>query len=350
MPAGVGDTRLFFGPSEFGAPDALLTPIVDTILGAQQHLVVATQQLQHREIVNALAIARRHGVRIRVLLERDYLRESPALDSIWERGGAFEAHREALAALYRAGVDVRVDRRARLMHENFIVADAETASPTMVCSSANFTFQGLHRHFNHLLVIRAKLVAAAFMREFEALWDDRAESPHPAQPARVDSDDWTTTIVFGPEQNPEGELTSRIQEAKRSVLFSMSAFSTGSTLDDALIGSYRRGVEVFGLLDGIQAGQRWAATDALERAGTHLHVTENLFPAKLHHKLVVLDDATVCIGTFNYSASARNNEEVVIALTPRLPNASSTLAAYAKREVLRIQRQCSVSASRLLGG
>lgn len=351
MPAESEKTSLFFGPREFGAPDALLIPILSTIQSAQEQLLIATQQLDHRDVIGALATARRSGVRVQVLIERDYVRESRPLDDIWASGGSHEPTREALAALYRANIDVRVERRARLMHHNFIVADSATDTAVTVSTSANLTLRGLHRNLNHLLVVHDRKVASAFANEFQGLWNEQLDSPHPARAPRSVGDTMTVMTVFGPEHDPEKELTNRIKRAKRTIHFSVSSFSEGSKIDDALIQSRRAGVQVYGLLDGMQAGQRWAATDALERAGLLVYVTEDLFPPQLHHKLMVLDDATMCIGTFNYSvAGARKNEEAVIVLTPRSSGASEDLAKYAKREILRIQQKFSVSASRLLGG
>lgn len=351
MPAEVGNVKLFLGPKECGAPDALLTPIVDAILDARESLVIATQQLEHLDIVNALAIARRRGVNVRVLLERDYIRESSPQDQILSKGGLFETNREALAALYRANINVRVERRARLMHQNFIVVDSKEDSAIVICTSANFTPQGMHRHLNHLLAIRDKRLSTHFSKEFESLWNDLLDSPHGPTPKRLNTDEMTIKAIFGPEQNPEQELTTQIGRAERSILFSISSFSTGSAIDDALISSSNNGIQVTGVMDGGQAYHNWSATDVLENAGISVYVTEEFLPTKLHHKLIVLDDSTLCLGTFNYSLSAaRANEEVIITLEPKKSGSRTDLPLYAKHEVLRIQREFSFSASRLLGG
>jgi phosphatidylserine/phosphatidylglycerophosphate/cardiolipin synthase-like enzyme len=346
MPAEHENLALYFGSTTFGAPDDLLEPILRTMWGAGKSLAVATQQLTDRDIVEALAAARRRGVAVRVFLERDYLREPHPSFEIWREQGLHEAHRKALSTLYRSNVDVRVDRLGRLMHNNFVVADAGEEDAVVITTSANFTPTGLHRNLEHLLVLRERSVVKAFLDKFVEFWSDSPTQPHPKSPSSLPKG---MKVLFEPENDIEGELVKEVKQAARSVTFSVGSFSTGSKVEDALIWAHRQGIRVFGVLDGQEGRHAWSAADTLGQSGVNVFLTEELFLNKLHHKLAIIDDKTVCLGTFNFSVSAAHqNAEVMMILD--LGTQGTELVQYAQKEVVRIVEKFSVSSVRLLGG
>lgn len=346
MPAEHENVVLYFGSRRFGAPDCLQDPILRSLSGARKSLAVATQQLTARDVITALVAARRRGVVVRVFLERDYLRESHPLFDIWKEHGLHETHRRALSTLYRSNVDVRVDTRSRIMHNNFIIVDAGEQDAVVISTSANLTPTGLQWNFEHLVILRESSVIKAFQNKFEALWSDQLG---PADRKPPPSFRKGVKILFEPEHDIEGQLVEEVTKATRSVTFSVGSLSKGSKIDDALIGASREGIRVFGVLDGQQAQHRWTAADTLGRSGAMVWLTEEMFPAKLHHKLALIDDKTMCVGTFNFSVSAASrNEEVMIILN--LGNEAARFLQYARHEIDRIAKAFSVSSMRLLGG
>lgn len=82
------------------------------------------------------------------------------------------------------------------------------------------------------------------------------------------------------------------------------------------------GRTVRGTLDPGQAGQRWAATRWLHDAGVGLFLPRRRRPfRKLHHKLMVVDDATVVAGSFNYTVPANDyNDENLFVLGSPYPD------------------------------
>jgi phosphatidylserine/phosphatidylglycerophosphate/cardiolipin synthase-like enzyme len=101
MPAEYENLVLYFGPRSFGAPDDVGEPILRGLWGARKSLA-------------------------------------------------------------RANVDVRVDTRSRLMHNNFVVVDSDAQDAAVITTSANFTPTGLHHNLEHLLVFRERHVIEAF--------------------------------------------------------------------------------------------------------------------------------------------------------------------------------------------
>ena len=123
MALSLGKIELFLGPQAAGAPDDLETPIVEAINSATKTAYLCSQQLESKPVINALIDARKRGVRIRVILERDYLLSRSPRAEPWEPGGSNEDNRESLSALFRTKIDARIDRSYRTLHNNFILID-----------------------------------------------------------------------------------------------------------------------------------------------------------------------------------------------------------------------------------
>ena len=105
----VGNIEMYMGPSQLGAPDDLKSVIVDFIDKANKRLYVAVQEVDCADIAEALIRARQRKVLVKLVLEQDYLRQSPALKQPLEPGGATEENRRLHAAILRANIDVKPD-------------------------------------------------------------------------------------------------------------------------------------------------------------------------------------------------------------------------------------------------
>jgi hypothetical protein len=74
MPIKQGSIEFYFGPSDLGAPDNLETAIIDFIDAYHATLDIAVQELESYNIARAIVRAKQRGVRIRMVIEQDYLR------------------------------------------------------------------------------------------------------------------------------------------------------------------------------------------------------------------------------------------------------------------------------------
>ena len=344
--------QLYFGPANWGAPDNLIDPIVQLISQAKKHIIIVTQQFSHPFLIESIIEAKSRGLNVQVVIERDYIKEQNAVGDIWMMSGANEPGRQALVALLRGAVDVRIERRSRLLHNNFVLIDPEDPKLTCVAStSANLSPNDLHKNFNHLIVIKNPDVSAAFFSEFKAIWNDDLVSPHGGSPLTREIDGYQVKIIFGPEHAPEMEVIKQIAKAKQSANFSVSSFSMTSGVDDAFLAILSSGISVTGLLDNSQINQSWTPTKSLEKNGAKLYVTEDLLPSKLHHKMLLVDDFTIAIGTYNYSAAgARLNEEILIVLSVLDTVNKNKFLAYGQKEMNRIiELYCKASDALIWG-
>lgn len=341
MPVSSGPVTLHMGPSNVGAPDDLEAPIIDFIAAAQSELLVSVQELDHRPIAEALIAARRRGVFVRMIMEQDYLRETspPQTDSL----GTQEVNRELLTRVLRAGVDAKADYNPDIFHQKFIIRD-RTA---VLTGSTNFTTTGVTKNLNHLAIIDDVEVAKEYAREFRELRrgifgkrSDMGKKPledHFNAGVRIKP-------LFAPDHMPEMEFLKQMLKAQSRVDFAVFTFAKSSGIDDSLVGAKARGLAVRGVLDRRQANQTWASKRTLQEGGITLHRNKTgTGVRKVHHKLMVLDDAVTIIGSFNYTgpANAVNDENIVVlgdldTTDPAQLDAQRPIADYARAEIDRI--------------
>lgn len=334
------------GPRRLNAPDDLEAAIIDFIDAAQEELLVSVQELDHRPIAEALIAARRRGVRVHMILEQDYLREArlPGPDSL----GTQEVNRELLTRVLRVGVDAKADYNPDIFHQKFVVRDRVD----VLTGSTNFTTTGVTRNLNHVAVIRDREVAAEYRREWREL--RRGIFGKRSTPGKKPLEDHVNTHVrlkplFAPDHMPEMEFIKQMIKAKNRVDFAVFTFAKSSGIDDALVNAQAKGVAINGVLDRKQANQKWAAKRTLQDGGVRLHRNKTgTGVRKIHHKLMVLDDAVTIIGSFNYTGPANlvNDENIVVigdldTQDVAQRDAQLVLADYARTEIERIIRDQS---------
>ena len=165
-------------------------------------------------------------------------------------------------------------------------------------------------------------------------------------PAEVDLDGVRFKVCFAPDHNPEMELAKQINKARKEIDFAIFTFSKSSALDEALIMARRAKVKVKGAMDGMQANQDWAPTQDLLNAGCKLRqVRKGGKVNKMHHKMMVVDDRALVIGSMNYTGPANkvNDENIVVISSADASGAALPLIEGARAEIRRIYKDHGVA-------
>lgn len=317
MPLNIGNITLHMGPHDLGAPDDLEAAIVDFIGGARETLHIAVQELESRPIAEALVEARRRGVKVKIVLEGDYLVADKFQADPFAPGGANEPNRELHAVLLRAACEVRSDYNESIFHQKFIVRDRDGAGRALLTGSTNFTPTCTHSNLNHVAVIKAAKVVEQYALEFDEIWDGTfgvARQRHDTKPAEVKVSKVRVKPLFAPDHAPEMEIMKQMLKARKSVDFAIFTFSKSSGIDDTMAALCRAGVKVRGIFDHGQA-RDWSPLQDLKALGCELWTAPKRNGLnKLHHKLMVIDGQVVIIGSFNYTgpANALNDENLII--------------------------------------
>ena len=153
MGAQLGNSVEFYvGPPVLGAPDDLDAVVCGFIAKAKTELLVAVQELDSLTITTALLAAKKAKVRVRVILEGDYLVEPKPLPDPWTTGGDYEANRSIHSALLRAGIDVITDLNPAIFHQKFLVRDDGGNGAAVLTGSTNFTLTEKMREWRHVCI------------------------------------------------------------------------------------------------------------------------------------------------------------------------------------------------------
>ena len=347
MPITVGNIELHMGPQEHGAADSLVAPIVDFIGRAKsrQNLMIAVQEVDNKQIADAIIKARLRGVNVDLVVEQSYLLgkgRPDSLDEAYEPDGPHEINRNLFNAILRSTADVKIDFNPNIFHQKFMIL-----GNSVLTGSTNFTTTGVTKNLNHVIVIHDAKVANAFKNEFGEIKKGRFgresigrdESPREVSVAGI-----RVKPCFAPDHGPEMEIMKQILKAQKRIDFAAFTFAQSSGIDDALIAAHARGIAVRGVLDRRQANQTWAAKDALKNAGIEIAVaggTGGL--GKVHHKMMAIDDQLSVFGSFNYTkpANRSNDENIVIVgelfeTDQAIRKAQGKLAKAARKEIDRI--------------
>lgn len=303
VPAGSLPYRVYFSQSDQpqsrslrGGPDAELAEAIDQ---ARLSVDLAALNLDLWSLRDALIAAHRRGVSVRMVTDSDYLEAEEVQD------------------LVAAGIPVLGDRRESLMHHKFVVIDREE----VWTGSINFTVNGAYRNDNNLLRVRNPEIAADYQAEFEEMFVDdrfgdasRADTPYP----QVDLGGIPVEVRFSPDDGVVDRLVELVGAAEQSVNVLAYAF-TSDPLADALMAAAARGVAVRGVFDDGQVRTNQGSDYLrLVQAGLEIRLDGN--PGNMHHKVLILDEQIVVMGSYNFSASAetRNDENILIIFDPRL--------------------------------
>jgi phosphatidylserine/phosphatidylglycerophosphate/cardiolipin synthase-like enzyme len=292
----------------FSAPDdpassslrgGLDVHLVKAIESARLSVDMAALELDLWSLRDALIAAHRRGVVVRLVTDSEYLKNPEIQD------------------LQAAGIVVHDDRREGLMHHKFVLIDRQE----VWTGSMNFTVNGFYRNDNNLIQIRSTLLAENYLREFEEMFiqnrfgdNSEPDTPHP----ELTLGGMQLKNYFSPDDGVAEHLEKLISNAQESVAVLAYSF-TLDELSNALINRAKAGVLVRGVFDSNQALSNTGGDyQRLVDAGVDIRLDGN--PNSMHHKVLIIDQQIVVMGSYNFSSSAerRNDENVLVLENPEI--------------------------------
>ncbi len=263
-------------------------PLVEAIDSTRLSIDLAMYSIKFDNIRAALQRAEDRGVRIRIVMESEFLPDpDPQM-------------------LMGAGIPVVGDGREGLMHNKFMILDGAEAWT----GSLNFTTSGIYEDHNDLIRIRSIDAAEDYTREFEEMFldgqfgaDIQTDTPH----TRVLLNEIPVDVYFSPDDQVEDALMDLIANANESIYFMAFAF-TSDPLGQALRQRANEGVVVRGFVDADQeaflAGSEFIP---FQQAGLDVRLDGN--PGQMHHKVLIIDGEIVVMGSYNFTKSAEENND-----------------------------------------
>lgn len=151
-----------------GTVQAVFTPgddagklIVDAINGARRQVLVQAFSFTHRNIAEALIAAKRRGVEVILVADREQTRSVPT---------------SVVAAIAAGGVPVFIDAEHTSAHNKVMVIDAGTPEATLITGSFNFTQAAQYKNAENVLVLRSN---AALTDLYLKNWQRHREHSQP---------------------------------------------------------------------------------------------------------------------------------------------------------------------------
>jgi len=276
-----------------------------TVIGhAQVSVDVAACDLNLDRVVDTLIQARQDGARVRVVVESDNLDR--------------EKNASIVRDLRRAGISVLEDERSSgLMHNKFVVIDEQW----VWTGSWNFTENGTYRNNNHAVLIASPALAENYTAEFEEMLDGSfgptspADTPHPlvritvveGEGEAAQERDVMVENYFAPEDQVAARVIERISEAQHRIRFMAFVF-TNDEIADAMLERAQAGVIIQGVMESRDAERDYSVYGRLRQAGHEVLKDGN--PYIMHHKVIIIDEQTVILGSYNFTINAeRSNDE-----------------------------------------
>ncbi len=276
-----------------GGPDAVLAAAIDR---AERSVDFAVYELDLWSIRDALIRAHRRGVEVRIVTDDGSL-EIPEV-----------------AALEAEGIPVFGDRDDSLMHHKFVILDGVE----VWTGSMNLTVTGAYRNDNNLVMLRSEQLARRYLDEFEEMAREGRFgilSLASEGSSRIEVDGIEVEALFSPGDRVAARILSLLRSAQESI--HLMAFTlTLDSIAETLIERAGAGVSVQGVLDASQARNPGSDLEALRQAAIPVKLDGN--PAKMHHKVIIIDGRIVITGSYNFSRSAeeRNDENVLVIYSP----------------------------------
>jgi phosphatidylserine/phosphatidylglycerophosphate/cardiolipin synthase-like enzyme len=135
----------------------------------------------------------------------------------------------------------------------------------------------------------------------------------------------TWQVFFSPDGGCTRAIVNAIAAANKQIL--VQAYEmTSPQIKSALVAARKRGVQVTAILDHSAVNQRNTMAGELSAGGVTVFIDSAHSPGLAHNKVMVIDQAMVITGSFNFTKAAetRNAENLLIVRDQALA------AAYAK--------------------
>lgn len=258
----------------------------------------AFYDLQDPGAIETLIKAKKRGVEINLVTDDANLKDKQDPTKA----------RQSIIDLRNAGIIVKDDQRAKLMHHKFMIVD----NRTVWTGSMNVTTSSMYHHNNNSIMIRSSQLAQNFNAEFNRMFNDGlfGNNPHEIPNKEVNVNGIKIKTYFSPGGNTMTAILDELKKARKSIKF-MAFSMTDKNILETMVQKKQEGVKVEGVFDNCLIPQ-YSIYWGLKK-GSVLSLRDGN-QALMHHKVMIIDDETVITGSFNFSKAADqgNNENAII--------------------------------------
>lgn len=272
-----------------------------TVLGsAQQSIDCAFFELDLESVEEALSTKEEQGVRVRLVIDNENKEEGQPLFS-------------------------RYDTSSQYSHNKFCIVDGHT----ITTGSLNPTNTGVGRNDENLVVIGSTYLSHNYADEFEELWEGRfGKGEKTARPVLILNGSRIENY-FCPEDRCSERVSGVLLGANMSIEFAVFSFTDARIANIIVVKNQT--LFVRGVLEKSQSGP-YSQIPLFLHQGVSVRLEST--GATLHHKVFVVDNRTVIVGSYNptKSGDTNNDENILIIHSP-------AIAQKFSREIERIWKR-----------
>jgi phosphatidylserine/phosphatidylglycerophosphate/cardiolipin synthase-like enzyme len=140
--------------------------VVEAIAGASRQILVQAFSFTSRKVAAALIAARRRGIEVRVLADREQ---------------TFSGENSRVPDLVAAGISVDLEVRYQSAHNKVMVLDADSPEAAVITGSYNWTYAAQNRNAENVVIFRRH---PELVRRYAANWQRHAQDALPYDQAR----------------------------------------------------------------------------------------------------------------------------------------------------------------------
>ena len=204
------------------------------------------------------------------------------------------------------------DGSSRYMHNKFCIFD----NKTVFSGSMNPTHNDAKINNNNIIFIESKKIASNYANKFRRMYElnefknRNAESIEFRQISDT-NENITITTLFCPEDDCEKNVIKFLEKSNKSIYF--MTFSFTSVPIGNLLVSLNESIEIKGIFENwLNSNSQWSRYSLLKEMNEPNFILSKP-PAKLHHKVFIIDEKIVITGSYNPSNNANvNNDENIL--------------------------------------
>lgn len=289
--------------------------LIQKIDESQNTIDLAVFEFDLDKVMEALIRAKNRGVIVRAVYDNKYTDSDPQM-----------------AELISVGIIAVPDERSASMHNKFFVFDGQC----VWTGSFNISVNAAYHNNENVLYFCSPEAAENYESEFAEMFSGKFGGSSPANtPFPVFTiDGITIENYFAPEDDVMNQIISEVSAAQTSIHFMAYSF-TYDDLADAMLQKMSHGVEVGGIFESFGANAPASECTTILTAGADITLDGN--PDTFHHKVIIIDDSIVIVGSFNFSANATDNNDENLLIVH-----DSSLALAYEQEYQRMKLQSIV--------
>jgi len=296
-----------------GGLDEKLAALINS---AKTSVDMASYQLDLPNVTQALIDAKQRGAAVRIATDITTLDD--------------QKNNAAYRKLQQAGIPIVGGNPDAIMHNKFVVVDKSA----VWLGSWNFTENDTYRYNNDAVLIRSPELAKNYTVTFEKMFIDKkfgAQRKPGGTTPKLTIGGVAVENYFAPEDKVVEKIVPRLQAASKTIDFMAYSF-TDDDLGAAVLARAQAGVRVRGVFETTGSETQYSEYGKMKKAG--LDVWQDGNPYLMHHKVFIVDNKTVVLGSFNFSQNAetQNDENLIIVDDP-------SLAAQFEAEFTRVYDQ-----------